>query len=59
MADVIVDSLLLDGLLGQLLQSSLLDQIQGLIRCINSDVALLLAESGEIKRSVRGPHRER
>lgn len=37
------------------LQSSLLDQIQSLIRSINTDVALLLAESGEIKRSVEGP----
>ncbi|KAK7110102.1 dynein axonemal assembly factor 9-like [Littorina saxatilis] len=31
--------------------SSLLDQLQCLIRCVNTDVALLLAESGEIKRS--------
>ncbi|XP_076467401.1 dynein axonemal assembly factor 9-like [Babylonia areolata] len=31
--------------------STLLDQIQSLIRSVNSDVALLLAESGEIKRS--------
>lgn len=31
--------------------SALLDQIQSIIRSINSDVALLLAESGEIKRS--------
>ncbi|KAL8584001.1 hypothetical protein ACOMHN_048608 [Nucella lapillus] len=36
--------------------SALLDQIQSVVRSVNSDVALLLAESGDIKRSTDLDH---